>query len=719
MTIRAINEHEGYPKNDVIPELLGASTGCLVLAPDTISGARLNMVASHGSSATRIAENEKRMIFTGEEREYAKYMFDVRVLNNSRLLAVHEYIDKNDMDAQVLERYYFMEDLVENVIKVYVVPTYQKHTSSSYGYELNMTEAGRNMSIGDSIKGGTIIATTPSWIDGEIAPGTHANAMIVSNQLVIEDAFPFSARLSDKMLTYGYTTHIFDLSGGDQPLFLYGTDDEPRIHPDVGEKVRKDGILFAKRQSKVNSDNEEVSRHDLLISAVELSDKNLKIPCGYWDTCEYVDVEAEVISIKVVSHPLNNHNSRINEHGFSSNLKTAANVQQSLLTYDQTFKEFHRRMVNIEKKLKGTSKAPLSPEVINMMTNSRMFCAETHRTAPKIVTTSTSGEVLGDYRIEIIIKYPIPFEESSKGTDFCGGKGVGSYKMDYDHTPVDEFGNEVDIFLASNATQRRNIGSRPYEMYLNAAKRDARLRMIEMLDKDGWQVAWDYLMGFYECVSPPYRDIIEEEYPSDEEREDALREIANAKGDNLRIWRPSQLGKPIEVTMKELEENYSPRKSRIKFFNPVSEKWELTVEEHIVGAIYYQRLDKSGREYFANASARYNVFGIPIKANKSSKARRPTVESTIRHRSEADNKYTAAFIPGPLASELMDQSLNPSANRQYLMKIFDSGTPRQLDVGYDRDVFKLGNHRIHQFVNHNMLSDGISFTKGDKDKEND
>lgn len=715
MTIRAINEFKGYPNNDVLPELLGAATGCLVVAPDTISGARQNMVASHGSSATRIAAHEKRMVFTGEEREYAKYMFDVRVLNKSRLLAVHEYVDKNDMDAVVLERYFFMEDLVENVIKVYVVPVYQKHTSSSYGYELAMTEAGKNLSIGDSVKEGTIIASTPSFLDGEVAPGTHANAMIISNQLVIEDAFPFSERLADKMLTYGYTSHIFDLSGGDQPLFLYGTDENPRIHPDVGEKVRKDGILFAKRQNKVNSDNEEVSRHDMLLAAVELSDKNLKIPCGYWDTCEYVDAEAEVISIKVISHPLNNHNTRINDAGYSANLKTAANVQQSLQTYDQTFKEFHRRMVAIEKQLTQQSKARLSPEVINMMTNSRMFCAETHRTAPKIVTTNNSGEVLGDYRIEIVIKYPIPFEESSKGTDFCGGKGVGSYKMARDKTPYDDFGNEVDLFLASNATQRRNIGSRPYEMYLNASKRDARLRMIEMLDKDGWQKAWDYLMGFYECVSPPYRDIIEEEYATEVDRREALESIAAEKEDNLRIWRPSQLGKPIEVTMKELEENYAPRKSRITFFNPVSNVWEKTVEEHIVGAIYYQRLDKSGREYFANASARYNVFGIPIKANKSSKARRPTVESTIRHRSEADNKYTAAFIPGPLASELMDQSLNPSANRQYLMKIFDSGTPRQLDVGYDRDVFKLGHHRIHQFVNHNMLSDGISFTKGEKD----
>lgn len=713
--MRPVNKYAGYPDCDVIPELMGAATGVLVVAPDQDSGARLNMVASHGSSATRIAEHEKRMVFTGEEREYAKYMFDVRILNNSRLLAVHEYIDKNDMNAVVLERYYFMEDLVESVIKVYVVPTFQKHTSSAYGYELNMTEAGRNLTIGDSVKAGTIIATTPSFIDGEIAPGTHANAMIVSNQLVIEDAFPFSQRLADKMLTYGYTTHLFDLSGGDQPLMLYGTDEDPRIHPDVGEKVRPDGILYAKRQNKVNSDNEEVSRFDLLLAAVELSDKNLKIPCGYWDTCEYVDAEATVISVKVISHPLNNHNTKINEHGFSPNLKTAANVQQSLQTYDQTFKEFHRRMVNIEKTLKETSKARMSPEVINMMTNSRMFCAETHRTAPKIITTSTSGEVLGDYRIEIVIKYPIPFEESSKGTDFCGGKGVGSHKMGYDKIPYDEFGNEIDLMLASNATQRRNIGSRPYEMYLNAAKRDARLRMIEILHKDGWKPAWDYLMGFYECVSPPYRDIIEEEYVTDEERSETLHGIAAEKQDNLRIWRPSHLGKPTEVTMRELEENYPPRKSRVTYWNPVSEKWEKTVESHIIGAIYYQRLDKSGREYFANASARYNVFGIPIKANKSSKARRPTVESTIRHRSEADNKYTAAFIPGPLAAELMDQSLNPSANRQYLMKIFDSGTPRALDVGYDREVFKLGHHRIHQFVNHNMMADGISFTKGEKD----
>ncbi len=717
--MRQINAYPGYPDCDVIPELLGSAIGCLILAPDMIAGARMNMVPQHGSSSVRIAKHEKRMIYTGEEREYAKYMFDVKVLNDSRLLAVHEYIDKNDLNATILDRYYFMDDLVDNIVKVYIVPCYQKHTSSSYGYELTLTDAGRNLTIGDSIKAGTLIATTPSFIDGELSTGTHANAIIISNQLVIEDAFPFSEELADNLLTYGYGSHLFSLSGGDQPLFLYGTEEEPRIHPIVGEKVRSDGILYAKRKNKVNDDSDEVSRHDQLLAAVELSDKNLRIPCGHWDICEYVDTEAVVISVKVISHPFHNHNTKINEHGFSPKLKTAANVQQSLQVYDQTFKEFHRKMVAIESDILSRTKSKLAPELINLMTDSRMYCSDTFNQAPKIVTTSVSGEVLGDYRIEIVVKYPIPFEESSKGTDFCGGKGVGAYKIPHDKSTVDEYGNKVDIYLASNATQRRNIGSRPYEVYINAAKRDTRLRMIIMLNAEGWKPAWDYLMGFYECVSPPYRDLIEEEYITDDERRGALEEIAADTKDNLRVWRPSNLGKPVEVTMREIEAKcspgYTPRKSRLKYWNPMADRWEMTVEEHIVGAIYYQRLDKSGREYFANASARYNVFGVPVKANRATKARRPTVESTIRHRSEADNKYTAAIIPGPLAAELMDQSLNPSANRQYLMKIFDSGKPRDLDVGYDRNVFKLGQHRIHQFINHNLLSDGISFTKGGKD----
>lgn len=65
---------------------------------------------------------------------------------------------------------------------------------------------------------------------------------------IIEDGLVISESCRDKLKTKGYGAKVVEWGSDCYPLNLYGDDNDYKVFPDIGERVRRDGVIFAMRE---------------------------------------------------------------------------------------------------------------------------------------------------------------------------------------------------------------------------------------------------------------------------------------------------------------------------------------------------------------------------------------------------------------------------------------------------------------------------------------
>ena len=269
------------------------------LNPAESSASRVQMQGVHYTQAPPIWGAEPPAIFTGVEREYAKYMFDIKVERDCKVIRIierrpkakhSEMLSDDGWPPGVIEICIIVElansETTGTEVDIINVPKYISN-HKDFGFPLELTDIGLSLHEGQYLSAGDIIAKCKSIIDDEWCLGVNANTILASHPGSIEDSMVISQELADKMTTWGYNTYVISVGEKGYPLFLYGDDDNPRILPNIGEKVREDGLLFARRKI------------DPILGAIDLMDKSIRNPCGHYDHCTYVEPGSEVIDIHI------------------------------------------------------------------------------------------------------------------------------------------------------------------------------------------------------------------------------------------------------------------------------------------------------------------------------------------------------------------------------------------------------------------------------------
>lgn len=675
------------------PELVGCTTE-LMLYPDGSSGARVQMQGAHYQQAPVIVGNQKRNLFTGSEFEYANYVFNVIVEHECKIERVIRRNAKREMnDRRAVETVLFVSYTSDDVVRstvydVIVIPAYQSH-HQYFGYQLIPTPIFYSILRGDTkmLRKGTILAQTPGVIDDEWCLGRNVPAILASHQLVIEDACWISQELADSLKSYGYKTHVFSFGAKDYPLFLYGDADNPRIHPDLGEKVRADGMLMAKRE------------YDELLSAVEMTSQALMEPDGHFDECVVTDPGAEVVDIKVYR-----------DDSSRNKMQTPVAMQKVCDEYADGLSLFHGDVRQFYQKLKMDRKKP------NLTPKARQLIREAIYDNPRDLIKNEGPrkkqfgyEVLEDYRIEITVRFPIELDVAGKITDCFGGKGVVGRVMPTEDMPIDQYGNRVHIVMSDNAMLRRTNWNRGFEHYINAARRDCQLDTLALADKGDYAGAWDYVTGFMEVCSPKWATAIRDTHPDAKTQHDFIDELRN---EPLRIWFPVD----NELGMMEVESavkaKYPPRQSKLTVTDENGNK-KLTVEEFIVGELYVIRLDKTGRDFSAISAGKYQHFGTITKQHSRDRNRRAVREHPIKFMGESEARHLKAYIGGDVAEEIHDRSNNPVVADEVILSVLTAEQPTNIPEAVDRDRFPLGNNRSMAILNHVLECEGVAFTTGE------
>ncbi len=657
-------------------ELMGATTE-LVPGADGSSSSRLQMQSAHYMQAPQIVGCEPRNFFTGSEFEYAKYAFNVTVMNNCRVTKIiSRYLPGEYGYGKPLETYVFVENENDFMIDVIHIPAYMSN-HQYFGYDLLITNIGQRLVPGQVLRQGTVLADVESNIDNEFCLGMNANVVLVSHPQVIEDALIIRRSYADKNLSYGYHTYTINVAP-DEYLLLPHKDNKGNLIPipPIGYKIGDDGIVAAKR------------KFNPLLAGIEMTDTGLTDIDGHFDDVEFADPGAEVIDVKVWQGNLSN-----NPGPFEQRIPEA--VVNSNLQFDKAISDYYKQLKQENRKPK------LSPacRVLFLHHAVAMFPEQYNLQRDEINRFKQFGyEMLQDYRIEITVKFPVPLDVSGKITDSFGGKGiVGKVEEDEDMMHGED-GTPIDVVMSDNAVLRRTNFNRPLEHYVTAACMTVRRFNLEEVDQ---------VFAFIKGVSSMWHDAIVETHPT----ADAKRAFVDELYHNpLRIWYPHERPETIIETVRFIYHNFPPKEQRLRIKNPVTGEWELTEQKIIIGQLYMIRLDKTGRDFSAVSACRFQQFGTIAKRHSKDKHSRPISESAKKHSGESEMRHEAAYIGEQVIAEIMDRSNSPVVQDVQIESVMTAAVPMNIPDTVPRDQYPLGHHNGLTIFHHVINAGGAEFT---------
>ena len=256
------------------------------------------MDSSHFSQHLNLLQPDSKLIKSGIEYELGKYINDVRVEDNCIVKGtVKRYNLWNSESPSYIVFVEFEKDGQLFIDYIEVNSYVANH--SFFGYDLEYTDEFRNISYNKELKEGTILAKTTSLgKDGDYKYGISANVAFISHPSVSVDGYVVSESFAKRSAFTSIMKRVINISDSMIPLNINGSKEQFKFIPDIGERVREDGLLCAIRKKS----------DQLLIS--DISDEALMKEDPLFDDLIYVNPQSEVIDIKVVR---GNYNKKTNK----------------------------------------------------------------------------------------------------------------------------------------------------------------------------------------------------------------------------------------------------------------------------------------------------------------------------------------------------------------------------------------------------------------------
>lgn len=280
------------------------------LKPDLLSISSINPWAQHDSSprgtmlttshltqAISVEGRSPRRCQSGTEREFGKYTFKIKLPCDAEIIKnIPKYrpgIGRDSIKYSPSSLLVYEDVETKEVGCIELVGNSQttdvKHQQFGFTYKYN-ERVYEELVPGKVIPKDTVIADSPN-IDneGNYSFGLEANIALMGVPGVIEDGVVVSRSFLEKIKTKGIEKRVVSWGKKIYPLNLYGDSTNFKPFPEIGQKIRSDGLLFALRS------------HDELLSPIEMAPEGLENPDYIFDKLVYARPNAKVIDITVHS----------------------------------------------------------------------------------------------------------------------------------------------------------------------------------------------------------------------------------------------------------------------------------------------------------------------------------------------------------------------------------------------------------------------------------
>lgn len=391
--------------NELSPELL--SVHSLNFATAANAPARGVMFAGHFAQRPVIDGSEPNLIQTGAEEEFGKYTFSIKMPEDGTIMRVIPRFPAGIGDDQIEfnpETLVIYRSHESGQLDYFTVPYHASH-HPTFGFKYEQKDALDGLAVGRDFAKDTIFADSPA-VHGEshYTYGKNLNIVQMSHPNVGLDGYVISRDVLKHLQFKIYETRSIEFGASEFPLNICGTEDRYQSFPEIGEYIRKDGLLMAMR------------RFDPYLAPALLSRKDLQTVDYLFDTKVYARPGiGRIVDISVI-------------HSENVNRQLPPEMTPQLTKYSKAIVRFHRDVVQFEeqqiaenRRHGGTGKIKISQRLQRLIVKSKAIInhdASKHRPGLTLVYRK---EPLDAWRITFTIEYSIIPDRGFKITCCSGG----------------------------------------------------------------------------------------------------------------------------------------------------------------------------------------------------------------------------------------------------------------------------------------------------------
>lgn len=589
----------------VDPRLVGIS-GLLCPFPGHIASARLDMFASHINQFLIPNKGEHPLIFTGYESLIADYEFNTADINQD--IEVIDIIPKysNTIMNNIKFNSFITvvyRGLDDNKISYFNLYKYTK-CASGYGYQ-NKWENELLLSKGSMIPKGTKLYHSNAHVGDEYRIGVNANVAYMTMFETSEDAFVISEDFAKKLQPIGIKTISIKIDSDQYPLNIYGTEEEYKIFPDIGETVRDDNVIMAFRKVKENN------------IITDLNDNKIFEPEYMYDNCIFAPSDSTNAVITDVDVYL------------SKKGKLPKNAFQQIQKYHAGSIEYFKRIKDVYNKYKNNFQIDFKMNTLVTNAISRLAAtADGKKTKNKktILNLIDKDKVI-NLQIDITVLYNKTVNNGFKLTGRDGAKGTICAIRKTEDMPIDEEGNRVDMVIDPMAVIRRTNNGQWHEQYINKALETVRQQIIN--NQMTLNNAFNLILEILNDINPNFSQLVSDTYNTKRKKEEYLNHIL-ANGISVNI--PPFLDTIDSNLPIKLKEKYNIHSSRVSFniYDENGNKKKVTTKEPVdIGKKYIYLLCKIPRSASCGGTF-INQYKIPIRPSKLNELKFPVHQTPIR-----------------------------------------------------------------------------------------
>lgn len=654
---------------DRAEEMLGK--GSLMPFNASNSGSRKLMFGTHLEQRLPLCNPDVPYIMTGYENEFGKYSSSFTVAESD--YRIFDKIFK--FESNPSHHFYLIAiDEGSKTITVFEKKSY-KHITESYGYMYSNNTAINYAEPGAVIPKGSVLMKSSAFDDyNNRMDGKNLLTMYIACEETMEDAIVISESAAKALSSPLIKKVIIQVNDNDIPLNLYGSTEDYKVFPDIGEEISH-GILSALRVEKKEESLYSLSYNRL--RELMISDER------YTTSGKVVDINIYCNNPdNFINNPYYGQIHRYYLGQLEMAKRIVDDIEVGLAEYFQSGYKMDYELQKLYSTCKG-------------MLNGQQYY--------------TNGKAFSNIVIEMTVVEEIPIKRGDKITNRYGGKGVVSQIRPDNMMPITSSGEHIDVLANICGVYGRENPGQLFEVSTSYIS----IKLVEYMTLGILDVGecLNLILQMLEIVSPSMHDYMDKfmENMTDDERIIYLQTLIDDRCIYLAIDPMSE-----NMTIQKLEELYDrfPWIHQEKILMPVVDSMgnirHIESRRPIVyGYLYFYRLKQYAEEKFSVTS----LSSTNIKNENT--------------RNKASNNYKALYARTPIrfgemeignfnhmGADLVSQILmiySSSPMARELCAQLETGDPFNVDIKLDMD----SKNRNAEILNVYLKTKGlrITFTK--------
>lgn len=361
-----------------------------------------------------------------------------------------------------------------------------KYTAGSNGFGyLNDLPNSHLMRQDELITKEAVMSRAPNHTDVGLegqhyCQGVNANVAYLDMWETAEDAFLISESFARKCTNYAISTTRINISEDMLPSNTYGTGDEYKIFPDVGELVDDTGTLMMLRKL----------RKDTYLA--DIQEESMNTPQHLHDEVYTAEANAEILDIQV----------------YCTN-RTFNRIKDDNGPYSQLIKYMDHHYAYYDKVIEARHRLTkegyhMSPKLSNLITRSMYLKrANGHQEQRRMLPLAENREEIDFFKVDVTYGYRREMSYGGKLSGRDGAKGVIGTIIPDEDMPVDQEGVRADLVIAPESVFNRMNPGQMYEQFYNRAAHlvSERYRKGELGNDEA---ALEYILGFLTDIREAY-----------------------------------------------------------------------------------------------------------------------------------------------------------------------------------------------------------------------